>query len=211
MGAVVTGWVARWPTYTIGFSSPESRMIVVIYAHPYPHRSRAGHMLVEAVRTLPDVEVRSLYDLYPDFDIDVAGEQQSLARADLIVWLHPFYWYSVPGLLKHWFDKVLERGWAYGSGGTALAGKHCLWVPTVGGAEATYVQGAANLKPFTDYVEPVEQTARFCGMEWEEPVIVFDARVIKQTELAQHASRLRERLLNFTIARSHQASEVAAR
>jgi glutathione-regulated potassium-efflux system ancillary protein KefF len=184
-------------------------MIVVIYAHPYPGRSRAGRALVEAIRTLPDLEVRSLYDLYPDFDIDVAGEQRALARADLIVWLHPFYWYSVPGLLKHWFDKVLERGWAYGSGAAALAGKHCLWVPTVGGAASTFAPGESNRKPFSNYVDPVEQTARFCGMQWQEPVIVFDSRVIQQAELARQAERLRERLRNFADAHGRQATEGA--
>lgn len=172
-------------------------MIVVIYAHPYPRRSHAGRALIEAIRTLPDLEVRSLYDLYPDFDIDVSGEQEALARAQLVVWLHPFYWYSVPGLMKHWFDKVLERGWAYGNGGTALAGKRCLWVPTVGGAEDTYMPGQSNLKPFPAYVDPVEQTARFCGMEWEVPNPVFDARVIAVPDLAVQATRLRERLQAF--------------
>ena len=56
-------------------------------------------------------------------------------RRALVVWMHPVYWYSVPALLKHWFDKVLALGWAYGEGGTALRGKHCLWVPTTGGDE----------------------------------------------------------------------------
>lgn len=185
-------------------------MIVVIYAHPYPSRSRACRALVEAIRPLPDVEVRSLYDLYPDFDIDIAGEQEALARADLVVWLHPLYWYSVPGLLKHWFDKVLERGWAYGSDGTALVGKHCLWVTTVGGEEPTYAEGESNLKPFARYVDPVEQTARFCGMAWEEPLIVFDSRVIQPEDLARHAEHLRERLVNFAKTQGGRAPEERA-
>ena len=185
-------------------------MIVVIYAHPYPSRSRAGRALIDAARAVPDVEVRSLYDLYPDFDIDVTSEQEALARASLIVWLHPFYWYSVPGLLKHWFDKVLERGWAYGTGGTALAGKRCLWVPTVGGALPTYAPGQSNLKPFQSYVDPVEQTARFCGMEWEAPLVTFDSRVIQPPELAAQAARLRERLLAF-VAPTSDALEGVAR
>ena len=137
----------------------------------------------------------------------MADEQDALARAKLVVWLHPFYWYSVPGLLKHWFDKVLERGWAYGDGGTALSGKHCLWVPTVGGAESTYAQGESNLKPFPNYVDPVEQTARFCGMVWEEPVVVFDSRTISSEELARQAARLRARLSSFAGA---PADEVLA-
>src|SRR6188768_2948767 len=112
-------------------------MILVVYAHPYPTRSRAGRALIAAIGDLAGVEVRSLYDLYPDFDIDVDAEQKALTAADVVVWLHPFYWYSVPGLMKHWFDKVLEQGWAYGDTGVALRGKHCLWVPAVGSEEGT--------------------------------------------------------------------------
>ena len=172
-------------------------MIVLIYAHPYPSHSRAGRALVDAARQLPDLEVRSLYDLYPDFDIDVAAEQRALARADLVVWLHPLYWYSVPGLLKHWFDKVLERGWAYGADGTALHGKHCLWAATAGGELQSYAEGRSNLKPFAHYVDPVEQTARFCGMQWEEPLIVFGSQTVAEAELAERAAHFRGRLEAF--------------
>jgi glutathione-regulated potassium-efflux system ancillary protein KefF len=175
-------------------------MICVIHAHPYQRHSRATRALLEAIRPLPDLEVRSLYDLYPDFDIDVVGEQDALARALLLVWLHPFHWFGVPGLMKHWLDKVLERGWAYGAGGTALAGKHCLWAPTIGSDADTYAQGRENLRPFAAYVEPIEQTARFCGMKWEAPYPLFGSLSIADDELAAHAEGLRARLEAFAIA-----------
>jgi glutathione-regulated potassium-efflux system ancillary protein KefF len=176
---------------------PKSCMILVIHAHPYPRHSRAVRALLEAIHSLPGLEVRSLYDLYPDFDIDVAAEQDALARSQLVVWLHPFYWYSVPGLLKHWFDKVLERGWAYGREGRALRGKHCLWVPAVGGGFDTYESGQANLRPFAGYIDPVEQTARYCGMEWEEPFVVFGTLTDSDDALAAAGVRLRARLEVF--------------
>ena len=50
----------------------------------------------------------TLAELYPDFDIDGDAERAALARARLVVWLHPFYWYGVPALMKHWFDQVLK-------------------------------------------------------------------------------------------------------
>jgi glutathione-regulated potassium-efflux system ancillary protein KefF len=181
-------------------------MIVVIYAHPYPSRSRACRALIEAIATLPDLEVRSLYDLYPDFDIDVAAEQEALARAQLIVWMHPFYWYSVPGMLKHWFDKVLERGWAYGTGGSALARKHCLWVAAVGGERDTYSTSGTNLQPFGRYVDPVEQTARYCGMEWEEPFVVFGSQSLSDAALADEATRLRAWLEAYALAQDWHRS-----
>ena len=51
---------------------------LVILAHPYPDRSRANRALVRALDGLPGVAVRSLYDLYPDFAIDVEAEREAL-------------------------------------------------------------------------------------------------------------------------------------
>lgn len=169
-------------------------MIAIIHAHPYPRRSRAGRALLAAVRELPGVELRSLYELYPDFDVDVAAEQAALARAELVVWMHPVYWYSVPGLLKHWFDVVLHSGWAYGEHGDALRGKHCLWVATTGGDAASFSATGAHALPFSEFEAPIRQTARFCGMVWEPPLTLHGAQLISDDEIAAAASALRERL-----------------
>ena len=180
-------------------------MILVITAHPYPQHSRAGRALLNAVRELPEVQVRSLYDMYPDFDIDVEAEQAALLGATLVVWLHPIYWYSVPGMLKHWFDVVLTRGWAYGSGGEALRGKACLWVATTGGTPETYTPAGAHHRPFTDFIAPIEQTARFCGMHWLEPVTVHGAHVVSDAELALAAAAFRQRLIDWQQSESADA------
>jgi glutathione-regulated potassium-efflux system ancillary protein KefF len=169
-------------------------MICVIYAHPYPSRSRTNRALAEALRGSDHLDFRALYDLYPDFDIDVAAEQSALEQARLVVWMHPLFWYSVPALLKHWIDKVLAYGWAYGEGGAALHGKHCLWVPTTGGDERAYTPSGIHAHPFASFVPPIEQTARFCGMRWEPPHVVHDANATDEIRLAEHVARLRERL-----------------
>jgi glutathione-regulated potassium-efflux system ancillary protein KefF len=172
-------------------------MILIVYAHPYPKHSRACRVLLEAVRDLPDVEVRSLYDLYPDFDIDIAVEQATLTRAALVVWLHPFYWYSVPALLKHWFDVVLARGWAYATKeneASALHGKRCLWVTTTGGDAAAYSPAGMHEQPFANFVAPIEQTARFCGMQWLSPMVVHAAHTVTGDQLLAVAQTFRDRL-----------------
>jgi glutathione-regulated potassium-efflux system ancillary protein KefF len=172
-------------------------MILVIHAHPYPRHSRANTALLNAVRDLPDVEVHSLYELYPDFDIDVPAEQAALTRADLVVWLHPIYWYSVPALLKHWFESVLTRGWAYGGEAHALAGKSCLWVCNTGGDVQAYTPQGIHQRPFADFVAPIEQTARFCQMHWLPPLVIHGAHAISDDVLATHAADLRARLVSF--------------
>jgi glutathione-regulated potassium-efflux system ancillary protein KefF len=94
-------------------------MIVVVQAHPYPDRSRANLALTQAILGLDRIEVRSLYDLYPDFSINVDAEKRALAAAAVVVWQHPLYWDTAPALMKLWFEKVLTPGWAYGPGGEA--------------------------------------------------------------------------------------------
>lgn len=168
-------------------------MIVVIHAHPYPQRSRACAALLSAIAGLESVEVRSIYDLYPDFDIDVAAEQAALERAKLVVWLHPLYWYTVPGMMKHWFDVVLLGGWAHGPGGSALEGKECLWVATTGDVQK-YAVEAPHAHPFEAFVPVVEQTARYCGMKWLEPFVLHDSHEIDDEHMARAGRKLAGRL-----------------
>lgn len=175
-------------------------LIVAILAHPYPTRSRASARLVAAIRDLPGLEIRDLYGLYPDFDIDVSAEQAALAPARLVAWIHPVYWYAPPALMKHWCDQVLTKGWAYGEGGTALAGKRCLWVATTGGDEAAYAPSGRHGLPFTAFAPAVERTARYCGMEWLEPHVVHGAHLIDDAALEQRARALRRRLDEYARA-----------
>jgi glutathione-regulated potassium-efflux system ancillary protein KefF len=201
------------PITILRYASP---MILIIYAHPYPQHSRASRALLNAVRHLPDVEVRSLYDLYPDFDIDVAAEQAALTRADLVVWLHPIYWYSAPAMLKHWFDVVLLRGWAYGHGGAgagantgnALRDKHCLWVTTTGGTAETYTAGGVHQLPFEDFEAPIRQTAKFCGMVWESPLSLHGAHVSSDADIANAANIFQARLAAFAAHAPSTTTEI---
>jgi len=182
-------------------------MICVIHAHPYPGRSRVNRALADALRGDSDVELRPLYDLYPDFDIDVDAEQRAVARAELVVWMHPLYWYSVPALLKHWFEKVLAAGWAYGEGGGRLAGKGCLWVPTTGGDARDFSASGIHAHSFEHFVRPIEQTARYCGMAWEAPFAVHGADAMGEAEIAATVAALGRRLAGWRASRAGAPAE----
>lgn len=45
--------------------------------------------------------------------VDVAAEQARVDRSDALVLVYPVYWWSVPGVLKGWIDRVFVNGWAY--------------------------------------------------------------------------------------------------
>lgn len=172
-----------------------ARSVSVIYSHPYPNRSRAGRALLEGLRDLPSVEVRALYSLYPDFDIDVAAEQRALLAADVVIWQGPFYWYGVPSLMSLWFEKVLAHGWAYGDDAHAVRGKTVLWVATTGGPESSYRPGAMHGHPLEAFVPALSQTARFCGMRWvDPPLVVHGAHRISDERLREAAAGYRARV-----------------
>lgn len=47
---------------------------------------------------------------------DVAAEQARIDRADALVLVYPVYWWSMPGLMKGWIERVFANGWAYEEG-----------------------------------------------------------------------------------------------
>ena len=143
--------------------------ILVIYAHPAPRRSRANKPLARALASLPGVAMHDLYWPYPDFDIDVRIEQAAVEAAELVVFQFPVQWYATPSLLKEWLDVVLEMGWAYGPGGTALRGKHLMVLATTGGRAHAYSQAGTHGYTFDMFLLPLQRTAALCGMQWEPP------------------------------------------
>ena len=173
-------------------------MILILYAHPHPLRSSAGRALLDAVSDLEGVTVHSLYDVYPDFAIDPRTERERIEAARLVVWQHPLYWYGVPALLKLWWEEVLVRGWAYGDGGTALRGKDCLWVTTTGALSDAYSENGIHGHPFEAFVPAVRQTARFCGMNWLDPIVVHGAHRLQVDALRSRALQFRARLEQYT-------------
>lgn len=162
-----------------------SRRVLILFAHPALHKSRVNRRLVAAVRHLDGVTLHDLYEEYPDFNIDVAREQTLLLEHDPIVLQHPMFWYSSPSIVKQWLDLVLEYGFAFGIGGTRLHGKSLLQAITIGGAAHAYSRSGYNHFTVRELLTPFEQTARFCGMHYLPPFIVYDTRSLA-TEDAIH-------------------------
>ena len=135
--------------------------------------------------------MRSLYELYPDFDIDGDAERKALEAARLVVVMHPMYWYSMPALLKHWFDHVFIKGWSHGDGAQALAGKDFLWVTTTGGGEDAFTPEGRHGHPFEAFEPPMKQTARYCGMNWLPPIAVRGSHVVPAEALREAGRQVR--------------------
>jgi len=182
-----------------GISTRETaanRRILVLFAHPSLESSEVNGPLARATRELEHTSFVDLYAEYPDLDIDVDREQARLSAHDVIVFMHPLYWYSTPAILKEWQDLVLEHGFAYGSGATALHGKIFFSALTAGGAEAGYRADGYYHFTIRELLQPLEQMAMMCGMLYLPPFALFGARTAVEEGRVEHHLEDWRRLLD---------------
>ena len=170
--------------------------ILILFGHPAFKRSTINAALREAVETLEGVTFHDLYASYPDFLIDVPHEQQLCESHDIIIFQHPFYWYSTPAIVKEWFDLVLEHTWAYGSTGNALKGKITFQALTAGGSQENYCADGLNLFTIRELTTPYRATANLCGMDWLPPFAVLGIHQgIPEKDRLRHAEDYRRMLI----------------
>lgn len=169
--------------------------VLILFAHPRFEQSRTNKVLVGHIPQSPHITFHDLYEAYADFNINVDREQELLLAHDIIIWHHPFYWYSAPPLLKQWIDMVLAFKWAYGPGGEALKGKCILNAITSGGPREVYQQGGRNRYSVPEFLRPFEQTARLCHMRYLPPFAVQGTHRLSEEALAD-AGKLYKLLLN---------------
>ena len=170
--------------------------ILIVFGHPAFKRSAINAELRKAVENLDGVTFHDLYACYPDFLIDVPHEQDLCKQHDVIVFQHPFYWYSTPAIIKEWFDLVLEHAWAYGTTGNALAGKITFQALTAGGDQASYRADGLNRFTIRELTTPFRATANLCGMDWLPPFAVLGIHQgLPEVDRIRHAEDYRRTLI----------------
>ena len=157
-----------------------------MFFHPLFEKSSANRDLVHNIPKSENVTFHDLYEEYPDFDIDIKREQLLLSQHDIIIWHHPMYWYNCPPLMKQWIDLVLEYGWAYGKKGDALKGKIIFQVITTGGDRDSYCETGYNRITIPNLLEPFNQTAKVCNMEYLPPFVLHGTYKMNKKECAKN-------------------------
>lgn len=183
--------------------------ILVLFAHPKRQASVVQRTMLRSIDGLDGVTIADLYAEYPDFDIDVAREQQRLFDHDLIVLQHPFYWYSTPAILKEWQDLVLENGWAYGPGGTRLAGRFLMSAISAGGSEEAYRKEGRNRFSIMELLAPFNQTAYLCSMAYLTPFVIYAGRRMTTEGLSTSAETYRDLIVGLRDGHINPLSQLA--
>lgn len=172
-------------------------------AHPNFENSLANKTIIEEIKkNRNDINIRNIFELYPDFNIDAKAEQEILLQHETIIFQFPFHWYNVPAILKQWYDIVLEYGFAYGSTGDKLKDKNFLLSFTIGAQKEAYQALGYNHFRIPEFLKNLEQTAYLAQMNYLEPIYSHGMVYIKDVYNTPEAVKERalehsKKLLDF--------------
>lgn len=168
------------------------KKILLLFFHPERRRSKINRTLFEHAHGIEGVTLHDVYEAYPRFHINVEFEKNLLLNAEIILFQHPFYWYSCPPLMKLWLDEVLELGFAYGPNGTKLSGKYWAQAISTAGQAQAYHRSGRNHFTMDELLRPFEQTALLCQMIPIKPFIIHGSYQRTQEEVLEQAKKYRD-------------------
>lgn len=172
--------------------------VLIVYTHPNP-RSFNRAVLEAFTRGLGEgghtFEVVDLYAIgfdprlgladYVQFTgkqmpQDILEQQEKVARADALVFIHPIWWVGWPAMLKGWIDRVFSYGFAYqfterGGIEGLLKYKKALLINTTYYSEEDY-----EFLGIRDAMEKtlVEFTLKCCGIQDVKYVFLYSVEAV---------------------------------
>lgn len=171
--------------------------VVVISGHPNLDESWTNKVILQQLdQHIESIDIRRLDVLYPEYKIDIEAEQNALVDADIIVLQYPYYWYSVPALLKKWIDDMFAFNFAFGPEGDKLKNKHFILSFTVGGPEESYDPLGYNHFTIEELTRPLQQTCYLAGMVYHSPV--YTHRMVYIPGVYNTQEEVEERARNHT-------------
>lgn len=134
------------------------------------------------------------------FADDIETEQQKVEWCDLMIWQFPLWWFTVPGILKGWVDRVFAMGRFYGDGRVygdgVFKGKRAVLSITVGASEDAYLKNGLHGDLY-GVLKPIHRgILKFTGFDVLRPQMVYgpvrQTAVQRELELARWAERLKQ-------------------
>jgi len=109
---------------------------------------------------------------------DILAEQDKVARADVVVFQFPLWWYGAPAMLKGWIERVFGNGFAYGDAAMfeqgLLRGKRALLSITTGGSRVELDADRGHTGTVEEFLRPLGGgVLAFTGMRVLDPFIAY--------------------------------------
>jgi len=113
------------------------------------------------------------------FSPDILGEIQKLRVADVVLFVAPIWWFSVPAILKGWFDRVLAMGVTWDGGKIyergLMRGKQAMLIGSAGGPAKYYQEDGKHQATVQQVLHHINHgTLAFCGFNVHEPFVALN-------------------------------------
>jgi NAD(P)H dehydrogenase (quinone) len=133
------------------------------------------------------------------FSADIKAEIEKLFWCDILIFQFPLWWFSLPGILKGWVDKVFASGQIYGDGrwydNGVLKGKKAMLSLTTGGRLTMYTEIGIN-GDINSILYPINHgILRFVGFDVLPPFISFGINQINDDRTKGYLEEYKDRLL----------------
>ena len=135
------------------------------------------------------------------FTKDIKEEIEKVKWADFILFQFPLWWFSVPAILKGWFDRVFAMGFIYGPGvgvysTGGLKGKKAMLSVTTGGPESIYTPIGRN-GDIHQILFPINHGVLFfSGMEVLPPFLAYSV-ARNEEERKRGLEEFKQRILSI--------------
>src|SRR5690554_6947990 len=200
---------------SIGFqvsdTSPPRTLIVI--AHPDPNSFNQAiktHLMATLKEQNHQVRVRDLYALgfdpvlsleelqrydsqEGDIPADVKAEQEEILWADHLIFVYPTWWWSMPGMMKGYVDRVFLPGFAFEVGDQGikglLAGKKA-WIIQTTGSDQAYIEENGLDKMVKTPIEI--GLFNFCGIEVVDHQILAGVPFVTDKEREEMLEQLKD-------------------
>ncbi len=133
------------------------------------------------------------------FAPDIKGEIDKVQAAELILIVAPMWWFSVPAILKGWFDRVLAMGVTWDGGQIyergLLRGKQAMLIISAGGPHEYYQPSGKHKATPNEILHPINHgTLAFCGLDVHEPFVALNVLGIDNAARQEYLNQLQFRL-----------------
>lgn len=128
---------------------------------------------------------------------DIQTEIDKVLWADHLIFQFPLWWFSMPAMLKGWFDRVLVKGFAYDAQSMFetgfLNGKTASCIVTTHFPKLMYQEGGFQKHTLEEFLIPLHHTLKFVGIE---PKPIFSVHSAWRLSQAFHDATL-QRLTQY--------------
>lgn len=145
---------------------------------------------------------------------DILDEQDKVARADLVIFQFPLWWYAVPAILKGWADRVLAHGFAYTDEHSfatgLLAGKHAMLSLTTGGTARELEADRRHTGSVEEFLRPFTGgVLAYTGMDVLPSFIAYAPARLGQEARRNQLAGYRRHLERYALSAIRASERVA--